>query len=313
MISIIVPLYNEMENVVELSRRLLAAAPAWKEPFEVVLVDDGSKDGTIDWCRKTALADSRFRLLSLSRNFGHQAAIFAGLDHAKGDSVVILHSDLQDPPETIHLLLDKLREGYDVAIGVRTKRKESLFLRAVYFISYRVWTALLTDVDALRDAGDFCAMNRNVVQAMNALPEKMRFFRGLRTWVGFRQIGVPYAREKRHAGEPKVSWADLYNLAKGAIIDFSEKPLQILFALGVIAIVASGVLTVTLFTGYGPSHGAFSLFTAAMLLFGTAFQLLGLGVVALYVGRVLREVKGRPGYVIREIVESKNTDDTNDT
>lgn len=313
MISVVVPLFNEIENLQELQRRLLAAAPAWQEPFEVVFVDDGSSDGSADWCRTLSRDDPRFRLVVLSRNFGHQAAIFAGLDHATGDRVVVLHADLQDPPETIQHLLAKLREGYDVAYGVRKKRRESFVRQVVYSLSYRLWALLSTDVDFPLNAGDFCALDRSVVRAINALPEKMRFFRGLRRWVGFRQIGVEYAREARFSGSPKVGWTDLLRFAAGAILDFSEKPLHALILLGTGSLVAGGLLLALLLTGHFATAegarctapGSTGPWVLIAILFATGFQLIGLGIIAAYLGRNFRETKGRPGYVVREVVEVK--------
>jgi glycosyltransferase involved in cell wall biosynthesis len=309
MISIIVPLFNEMENVEELKRRLLNAAPAWQESFEVVLIDDGSFDGTSNWCRRVCEDDARFRLIELSRNFGHQAAICAGLDHAKGDSVVILHSDLQDPPEMILHLLEKLREGYDVAYGIRKKRKESIIRRAVYSLSYRLWALLLTDIHVPVNAGDFCAMNKKVVRAMGNLPEKMRFLRGLRRWVGFRQVGVEYSRDARHLGSPKVSWSDLSQLALGATLDFSNKPLYLLF-LGIVPLIAGCLLLVMFLNGYFVT-GNWAKWTSPenigpliliFVLIMTGIQLIGLAIVAVYVGRILQESKSRPTYIVREMI-----------
>lgn len=305
MISIVIPLHNECENLDELTRRIIAACITWTEPCEVLLVDDGSTDGTFDWCREFCRGDPRFKLVSFTRNFGHQAAISAGLDYAAGDRVVVMDGDLQDPPEVIGLLLARLAEGYEVAYGVRMKRKESVPRRAAYFLFYRLLAALTPGLNMPLDAGDFCAMDRRVVHAIRELPERHRFLRGLRAWVGFRQVGVEYARPARHAGRTKYAWKDCFALAGGAVLDFSRAPLHAILAVAALLLATAGALALPLWAGNHGSgiHGETQtpLFWSGFLAI-SGLQLLGLGIVAEYLGRLLLEVKRRPVYVIRETV-----------
>jgi dolichol-phosphate mannosyltransferase len=189
MISLVIPAFNKQDGLAELYRRIFAASAAWKNDFEIILVDDGSSDATMAIATRLAASDARFRVVSLSRNFGHQAAVSAGLAHASGEIVSVMDADLQDPPEELHHFLDKLVEGFDVVYAVWTKRKENIFKRSCYFLDYRLLRRMAT-LEIPLDAGDFCAMRREVVDAINNLPERNHFVRGLRTWVGFRQVGL---------------------------------------------------------------------------------------------------------------------------
>ena len=192
MISIVIPIYNEQETLPMLFERLVAAAPSWEEEWEVVLVDDGSTDRSLEMMTEFTQRSNHFRVVKLSRNFGHQPAISAGIERARGDAVVIMDGDLQDPPEELYRFLDKWREGYQVVYAIRRKRKENLFKRAAYKIFYRLM-GLISDISIPLDSGDFCLMDRKVVDAMvHQLPERIRFVRGLRAYVGFKQIGVDF-------------------------------------------------------------------------------------------------------------------------
>jgi dolichol-phosphate mannosyltransferase len=269
--------------------------------LEILLIDDGSTDGTTDWCREACRDDSRFHLVSFSRNFGHQAAVSAGLDYAAGDRVVVIDGDLQDPPEVIPLLLGRLQDGYDVAYGVRRRRKESLARRLAYFLFYRLLAALTPRLRIPVDAGDFCAMDRKVVDAIRSLPERHRFLRGMRAWVGFRQIGVEYERAARHWGRTKYAWRDCFALAGEAIVDFSQVPLHAILGAG-IALSGIAVLLAASWVGglWGAAGGSPNSLPTAALLLAAGLLLLGLGIVAEYLGRILLEIKGRPTYVVRE-------------
>ncbi|MCU0636017.1 MAG: glycosyltransferase family 2 protein, partial [Gemmatimonadaceae bacterium] len=231
MISIVVPAYNEEAGVEELHARVSAAAAEWGEPWELVVVDDGSRDGTFTVLERIAARDPHLKVVGLSRNFGHQPAVSAGLRHVSGDIVCVMDADLQDPPEELLPFIERIREGYDVVYAIRTKRKEGLLKRAAYFLYYRLLRSLAT-LDIPLDSGDFCVMRREVVEAINELPERNRFVRGLRTWVGFRQTGLAYERAARYAGEPKYTLRKLLRLAADGIVNFSYRPLQAIMLLG---------------------------------------------------------------------------------
>ena len=199
MISIVIPCYNEKEVLGQLYARLTSAAEKWNEPFEVILVDDGSEDETWQLIKKMHDRDSRWKIIRLARNFGHQTAISSGIYHARGDCVIIIDADLQDPPEELHRFVTKWREGYDVVYAIRAKRKENFVKKLCYKAFYRV-LGTLADIDIPYDSGDFCLMDRKVVDLLSAMPERNRFVKGLRSWVGFRQIGLEYERSARAAG-----------------------------------------------------------------------------------------------------------------
>ena len=306
MISVVVPAFNEQDTVPVLHQRLSAAAAAWGEEYEILLVDDGSSDGTFALCAEIAARDPRLRVVSFSRNFGHQAAVTAGLRQASGDVVAIIDADLQDPPEELHRFIAKCREGYDVVYAIRQKRKESALKRASYFLYYRILSSLAT-IDIPLDAGDFCVMSRRAVDTLNALPERNRFVRGLRSWIGFRHIGLPYERQARAAGAPKYTLGKLMNLALDGIINFSYRPLRVItlvgflvgglaFLMGILFLVQYvGDITIQ---GYNPrqARGWTSLILSILFLAGT--QLVALGVLGEYMGRLFEETKQRPMYII---------------
>lgn len=281
--------------------------------FEVVYVDDGSKDSTPALLADIANNDDRVKVVFLSRNFGHQPAVNAGLVEASGDVVVVLDADLQDPPSVIGEMLAKWHEGYDVVFGIRKDRKESVVLRLCYAGFYRL-LGLLSSIDIPRDSGDFALMDRRVVDAMNALPENSRFHRGLRSWVGFRQIGLPYSREKRAAGESKYPFFKLLALALDGIINFSTAPLSLISAFGICAFVLSVggflfFLANKLFGSiYGINFGDNPGFTTLILtlLFIGGVQLLSLGILGEYIGRIYQEVKRRPSYVVSRVYQASD-------
>ena len=208
MISIVIPVYNEKENISELYNRITSAAEQWGDDYEVVVVDDGSSDSSLQQLAMIHWQDPRWKVLSFSRNFGHQAAVSAGLFYSRGDVVALMDADLQDPPEELPRFLEKWREGYQVVYAIRTQRKEGLLKRACYKLFYRLLRRLAS-IDIPVDAGDFCVMDRMVVEVLRAMPERTRFVRGLRSWAGFRQVGVPYERSSRHAGAPKYTLSKL--------------------------------------------------------------------------------------------------------
>jgi polyisoprenyl-phosphate glycosyltransferase len=303
-LSVVLPCYNERENLDPLQQRL---APLLEKltggRFEVIVVDDASTDGSSERLDAVAAADSRFKVIHFSRNFGHQAALSAGLDASAGDAVVLMDCDLQDPPEVIEAFLERWRAGFHVVYGVRRRRKENALKRAAYSVFYRSMRAI-AQIDLPLDAGDFCLMDRAAVDAVRSLPESQRFLRGLRSWVGFRQVGVEYERAGRHAGEPKYTFGKLVKLALSGYIGFSTVPLRIASWLGLGAALfgfafAAWAAAMKIL-GIPAPHGWAS--TVALILFVGGVQLLVLGVIGEYLGRVLDEVRGRPSYVVRSRV-----------
>jgi dolichol-phosphate mannosyltransferase len=308
MISVVVPAFNEGDGIAQLHSRVTAAACAWAEDYELIVVDDGSRDDTLAVCRNLARDDPHFKILSLSRNFGHQAALSAGLAYAAGDWVAVLDADLQDPPEQLKRFIDRCKEGFDVAYAIRAKREEGFVKRFAYFAYYRLLRKLAF-IEMPLDAGDFCVMSRRAVDQLNSLPERRRYLRGLRAWIGYRQTGLEYEREARAFGKAKYTFSKLLRLGFDGIFNFSYKPLQILMILGhVIAfgtfllallVLAQYVGNITIL-GYNPheARGWTSLILAMLFLSGV--QLIGIGVLGEYVGRLFDEVKGRPIFLVKE-------------
>jgi polyisoprenyl-phosphate glycosyltransferase len=312
MISIVIPIFNEEENLDNLYTRLTAAAPSWKDNYEIVLVDDGSRDRSLAMMRAFAEKDSRVRVVKLSRNFGHQPAISAGIQVAKGDAVVIMDGDLQDPPEELHRFLDKWREGYDVVYAVRTKRKEGFFKKLAYKTFYRI-LAWISDIDIPLDSGDFCVMDRKVVNAIvKEMPEQIRFVRGLRAYVGFKQIGVTYERAERAAGEVKYTFKKLVELALDGLFGFSTFPLRMATYLGFMIAIPSFLVGIffifhrlvgfKLF-GHSPEETPGTATLAVGMYFLGGVMLIILGILGEYIGRIYVEVKRRPFFVIDEVIE----------
>ena len=300
-VGIIIPCYNEEDVVPMLLDRLTAITKEWPYPVHVLFVDDGSRDRTYELLAAACAKNSSMACIRFARNFGHQTAVSAGLTRARGDVVAVIDADLQDPPEFILDMVAKWREGYEVGYGIRTNRKEGPFLRMAYALFYRILKKI-ANVDIPLDAGDFSLMDRTVVDQINAMPEHNRFIRGLRGWVGFRQIGLPYDRQSRQAGEPKYNIYRLMNLAMNGIISFSSVPLQFASWFGALASFAGfvlmlGVVIIGLFFGKTPPGWA-SL-AVIILLFG-GIQLVVLGIIGEYIGRIFDEVKNRPNFIIRE-------------
>ncbi len=302
-LSVVVPVYNEEESVPELYRRLTGALGGAAASYELVLVDDGSSDRSWEIIRELAARDRRVRGLSFSRNFGHQMAFTAGLDHADGDAVVIMDADLQDPPELLPELLARWREGYDVVYAVRARRAgESAFKLFTAAAFYRILRRI-TRVDIPVDTGDFRLMSRKAVAAFRRLPEHHRFTRGMVAWLGFRQVGVPYDRAARHAGVTKYPLRKMLRLASDGITSFSYLPLQLAtwagLAIGAVAALAL-VAGVAVRIGWG-GVPAWAIAAAALALLA-GVQLVAVGLLGEYVGRVFDEVRGRPLYLLRDTV-----------
>jgi len=303
-LSVAVPVHNEEENLPTLLSRLgavLDAVPGG--PHEMVFVDDGSRDASARMLREAAARDPRVVLVELSRNFGHQAALSAALDHVRGDAVVIMDADLQDEPERIPLFLERFAEGFDVVYAQRTRRKEPLLLRASYYLFYRLAAGVST-IQLPLDAGDFGLMSRRVVDLLRHMPERQRYLRGLRAWAGFRQAAVPVERAARNAGESKYSVRKLMGLAFDGIFAFSVVPLRAATIVGAVAVLLSTLFSIyQLFARFFLAHQPRG-FTALILAltFLSGVQLLFLGIIGEYLGRVYEEVKNRPLYVVGSVV-----------
>ena len=300
--SIIAPIYNEIDNLPELYRRVKEVMDSSGEPWELILVDDGSTDGSTDRIRELAKADKTVRPIIFARNFGHQLAITAGWDYARGDAVVIIDADLQDPPETILELARKWKEGYEVVYAVRGEREgESWFKLWTASLFYRI-IYQITDVKIPVDTGDFRLMDRKVVDVLKQMKERHRFPRGMSAWVGFKQIGVTYKRAARTAGVTKYPFNKMVRLALNAITSFSYFPLQVATYFGFIsaslAILAIPIVAYMRLIGSGAFFGQAT--TLIAVLFFGGVQLISLGILGEYIGRLYDEAKGRPLYIVRE-------------
>jgi polyisoprenyl-phosphate glycosyltransferase len=307
-LSIAIPMHNEASALPELlsrTRNVLDKLPGG--PHQLLFVDDGSTDETLSLLSEAAAIDPRITVISLSRNFGHQAALTAAIDHVKGDATILMDGDLQDTPEVIPQFVEKYLEGYDVVYAQRTKRKESIPLRLSYYIFYRMM-AQLSDIGLPLDAGDFALMSRRVVDRLQRMPEHHRYLRGLRGWVGFRQIGIPVERSERHSGRSKYGIWRLLKLASDGIFAFSIVPLRAAVMLGLFAIFFSGLFALYATFAKLIFHQSPKGFTALLLLitFLSGIQLFFLGVIGEYVGRIYEEAKGRPIYVIDRIIGGAN-------
>jgi dolichol-phosphate mannosyltransferase len=301
-LSVVVPVFDEEENVRELYLRTAEVLDRLGTPWEIVFVDDGSRDRSLALIRELRDADPRVRYRSLSRNFGHQVAITAGLDAARGDAVVVMDGDLQDPPELIPELVAKWTEGFEVVYAVRRAREGLSPVRVLVYEAFYRLLRRLARIEIPVDSGDFRLLSRRVVETLQAMPERNRFVRGLVAWVGLKQTGVSYERPPRHGGDPKYSLAALSRLAVDGLVSFSFVPLQLAtwFGFAISAVCAVYTLyAIYVRLAYGtPPPGWTSLMVAMLFLGGV--QLLTLGIIGEYVGRVFDEVKQRPLYVVEE-------------
>lgn len=299
--SIVAPIFNEIESLPELHRRVGAIMEQMGEPWELILVDDGSSDGSTEAILDLARQDAHVQPVIFARNFGHQIAVTAGLDYSRGQAVVIIDADLQDPPELIPELAGRWRQGYEVVYAVRGEREgESWFKRATASLFYRL-VYRITDVKIPLDTGDFRLLDRQVVDTMGQMRERHRFLRGMAAWVGFRQIGVPYKRSARHAGMTKYPFRKMLRLAINAVTGFSYFPLQIATYLGFVcaglSAVAIPLVVAMRLIGNQAFFGQATTLIAVLFLGGV--QLISLGILGEYVGRLYDEAKGRPLYVVR--------------
>ena len=301
-ISVVIPMLNEEANLPTLYQRLTEVLTSLSGSYEIVLVDDGSTDGTRAEVLRLREQDPHIKYIRLARNFGHQAALTAGLAHARGRAVIAMDADLQDPPEVIKDLLARWEEGFDVVYAIRRHRKESVPKRFAYALFYRLLHRVAA-VDIPLDAGDFCLMDRRVVDQLNALPERNRFLRGLRTWVGFRQTGIEYERQVRHAGSTQYGFWKLVRLAVDGLVSFSYIPLRVASSVGFV--VSLGSLMVGLYylilrlAGHREPAGFAGIIISVLFLGGV--QLITIGIMGEYVGRIFDEVKDRPVYIVSEM------------
>jgi dolichol-phosphate mannosyltransferase len=305
-LSLIIPCYNEEAVLPMLETRLRKFLSDLGVSWEVLFVDDGSRDRTFELLAAMHRAEPRFKVISFSRNFGHQAALSAGLACAEGGAVGLLDADLQDPPELFSRCLDKLREGYDVAYAVRRKRKENMVKRAAYTVFYRL-LKLVAEVDIPLDSGDFCLMHRRVVDVLKSMPERNVFLRGLRAWTGFRQVGVEYEREARAAGSTKYPFRKLLKLATDGVFAFSTLPLRLATYLGFASLALSVTVGLLLMLwkllnfrllGHYPGEVPGWTSVICLILFFGGVQFLILGCIGEYIGRIYGEVKQRPRWII---------------
>lgn len=301
--SIVAPCYNEEGNIEELYRRIAEVMEKTHETWELVLINDGSRDRTIELMEELHAKDERVHYIDFARNFGHQIAVTAGMDYAQGDAVVLIDSDLQDPPELIWQMIEKWKAGYKVIYAVRAERKGETW--------FKLWTAKMfyriiyniTDIQIPMDTGDFRLMDRKVVETMKSMPERHRFIRGMTSWVGFKQTGVEYVREERFAGETHYPFQKMLKFAVTAITGFSYVPLQIATYLGFIiagltAFAVFGVILARIF--YPDTFFTGQATTLVAVLFLGGVQLISLGIIGEYLGRIYDQVKARPMYVVNE-------------
>jgi dolichol-phosphate mannosyltransferase len=314
MLSIVVPVFNEEKNLEHLYERLVNSSAEWNEKYEVIFVDDGSTDDTISILLSLSEKDARIKIIKFSRNFGHQAAISAGIEKAIGEAVIVMDGDLQDPPEEIIKLIEKWREGYQVVYAIRKKRKESFVKRLSYSIFYRL-LAFVSEIDIPLDSGDFCLMDRLVVNVLNdELVEKIRFVRGLRAFAGFKQIGIEYERAERAAGEVKYTFRKLVRLALDGLMDFSIIPLRISSYLGFFIAFLSFLIGIFFVIhrifgfkvlGYSPQDVPGLASLAIGIFFLGGITLMVLGIIGNYLARIYFEVKRRPTYIIEKFYKSE--------
>jgi polyisoprenyl-phosphate glycosyltransferase len=302
MYSIIAPIYNEFENIPMLWERISQVMDSTGDAWELILVDDGSSDGSTDQIRELAASDARVRPVIFARNFGHQIAVTAGLDYARGQAIVVIDADLQDPPEVILELAEKWKEGYEVVYAVRSEREgESWFKLFTASMFYRL-IYRITDVKIPLDTGDFRLIDRKVVDVMNSMRERHRFLRGMSSWIGFKQVGVEYKRAARVAGVTKYPFKKMLRLALNAITGFSYFPLQVAtyfgFTAAGMAILAIPVVTIMRLVDSQFFEGQTTTLVSVLFLGGV--QLISLGILGEYIGRIYDEVKGRPLYVVSE-------------
>lgn len=310
LISIVVPMYFEEEVAQECYNRLKSVMDKTGYDYEFVFVNDGSTDRTIDILTEIALKDKRAKVINFARNFGHQNAVTAGIDYAKGDAIVIIDADLQDPPEVIPLMIEKWKEGYEVVYGKRKTRKGETWFKLVTAKYFYKFLNYMSEIDIPKDTGDFRIIDRKVADVFQQMTERNRFIRGMISWVGFKQTYIEYERDERFAGETKYPLKKMLKFASDGIISFSTKPLKMVMILGFLSVFVSiAVLLYALIVkifGINVEPGWTSIMVA--ITFFSGIQLLGLGIVGQYLARIYDESKNRPIYIVRDTL---NVDEEN--
>lgn len=317
LLSVVIPIYCEEENLPFLYSRLVAALEQTTESYEIIFVNDCSKDNSLEMLKNYNRENPKVKILSFSRNFGHQTAITAGLNFSSGQAVVIIDGDLQDPPELIPQFVEKWKDGYDVVYGIRIRRKGGIIKRCLYKLYY-ILLKKLSKIDIPPDSGDCCIMGRRVVNLLNKMPERNRFVRGLRSWVGFKQIGLEYVRDKRYAGKAKYTFLSLLKLGLDGIVSFSEIPLKASIFVGSIIAISSVIYSlVMVFNRIWYSEIRIPGWTSIVvsITFLGGIQLIVMGLLGEYIIRIFDEVKGRPFYILNcsvgfEHEESANISDS---
>ena len=302
-LSIVSPAYNEAENLGEFYSRVINATDNLNLEIEIIYINDGSQDSTIDIITKQRQIDNRITIIDLSRNFGKEIALTAGLDYSSGDAVIVIDADLQDPPELIPKLVEKWREGYDVVNAKRIKRKgESLLKKVMSYIYYRL-LFYLSDINVPKDTGDFRLLNKNALDALLKLREKHRYMKGLFVWVGFKQKEIEYEREARFKGKTKWGFFSLFNLAFDGLTSFSIMPLRLASTIGFLSALIGFFYGAVIFFKTLFFHEPVAGFTSLVVLvtFFGGIQLLSIGIIGEYVGRIFNETKNRPLYVVKNI------------
>ncbi len=315
-LSVVIPVYNEEENIIPLLERVKGATSSVKGQIEMIFVNDGSSDSTLPKLLSLSDKDKDIKIINFSRNFGHQMAVSAGLKYAEGDMVAVIDADLQDPPELIPKFIEKINSGYDVVYAIRKKRKESLLMKIAYATYYRLLKGM-ADINIPLDSGDFCVMRKRVVEAINRLPERNRFIRGLRSWVGFKQTGIEYERAGRFAGKSKYNLKRLFKLAFDGIFSFSYAPFKFMFYLGFFALIFSflagiWIIYMKFFTSNYNRVPGFAT-TVMLLVFIGGIQLFTVGLNGEYIKRIYDEIKQRPPFIIESTIGFENKADNSRT
>jgi len=309
-ISIVIPTYGSVENLPFLLERIERVALSQNLNYELILVDDNSPDNTLTYLKGVAVNQPQIKVISFSRNFGQQVAISAGLKYTTGDAVIIMDDDLQDPPEFIPDLINKWKEGYDIVYAIKVNRKEHFLKNFGYKMFYRVLSQL-SEINIPQDSGDFCIMSSQVVSILNSMNERDRFLRGMRAWVGYKQIGIPCDRAKRLSGKPAYTFSKMIKLSLDGIFSFSNAPLRLIsysgflvFFLAVIGTLVSlfqKIITALHLEGRISEWSGFNPIVLSVLFIG-GLQLIGIGIIGEYIGRIFNEVKQRPMFLIKETI-----------
>lgn len=301
LLSVIIPIYNEEMLIEVLCKRTLKAVSEISDKFELIFVNDGSNDNSLNLLIKERMSDARIKIIDLSRNFGHQPAVLAGLSEAKGEYIGVMDGDLQDPPELFENFLHQIEKGFDVVYAVRKKRKENVAKKIAYWLYYRLLNKMI-DFEFPLDSGDFCLMKKKVVEQMLISKEQSIYLRGTRSWVGFKQVGFEYERDKRYAGSPKYGFKELLQLAYNGIFSFSSFPIRLLRRLGYFTIFISVLLFVRVIVNYFKFQTAPEGFVSLMvvIVFFGGVQLISLGLLGEYIFRIYNEAKKKPSFIVKK-------------